>query len=180
MVTLAPISDFHSLRKLNEGETIQSFNCGDTELNDFIINRAAKYRDELLAVSYVLEENDTPIAYFSLSNDNLSYEKFQQKTSFNRLNRAIDNAKRMKQYPAVKIGRLAIDESHRNSGVGRYLLSLIKSSMIINQKSGCRFITVDACNDAIGFYEKNGFNMVNTYNPERRTQSMFFDLAQLL
>ena len=121
MVTLTPISDFHSLRKLNEGETIQSFNCGDTELNDFIINKAAKYRDELLAVSYVLEENDSPIAYFSLSNDNLSYEKFQQKTSFNRLNRAIDNAKRMKQYPAV-----------------------------------------------------------NTYNPERRTQSMFFDLAQLL
>jgi hypothetical protein len=32
MVTLAPISDFHSLRKLNEGETIQSFNCGDTKL----------------------------------------------------------------------------------------------------------------------------------------------------
>ena len=103
MVTLNNLFESYSVRPLNEGETIQSFNCGDTELNDFIINRAAKYRDELLAVSYVLEENDTPIAYFSLSNDNLSYEKFQQKTSFNRLNRAIDNAKRMKQYPAVKI-----------------------------------------------------------------------------
>ena len=107
MVTLNNLFESYSVRPLNEGETIQSFNCGDTELNDFIINRAAKYRDELLAVSYVLEENDTPIAFFSLSNDNLSYEKFQQKTSFNRLNRAIDNAKRMKQYPAVKIGRLA-------------------------------------------------------------------------
>ena len=79
MVTLNNLFESYSVRPLNEGETIQSFNCGDTELNDFIINRAAKYRDELLAVSYVLEENDTPIAYFSLSNDNLSYEKFQQK-----------------------------------------------------------------------------------------------------
>ena len=69
MVTLDPISDFHSLRKLNEGETIQSFNCGDTELNDFIINRAAKYRDELLAVSYVLEENDTPTWEFFMPSD---------------------------------------------------------------------------------------------------------------
>jgi hypothetical protein len=53
MVTLNNLFESYSVRPLNEGETIQSFNCGDTELNDFIINRAAKYRDELLAVSYV-------------------------------------------------------------------------------------------------------------------------------
>ena len=59
MVTLNNLFESYSVRPLDEGETIQSFNCGDTELNDFIINKAAKYRDELLAVSYVLEENDT-------------------------------------------------------------------------------------------------------------------------
>jgi hypothetical protein len=47
MVTLNNLFESYSVRPLNEGETIQSFNCGDTELNDFIINRAAKYRDEL-------------------------------------------------------------------------------------------------------------------------------------
>jgi hypothetical protein len=64
-------------------------------------------------------------------------------------------------------------------GVGQYLLSLIKSSMIVDQKSGCRFITVDAYNDAIAFYQKNGFVMLNEFQKERRTQPMFFDLAQL-
>ena len=90
------------------------------------------------------------------------------------------NEKRRKHFPAVKIGRFAVDKSYESSGVGRYLISLIKSSTITNQKSGCRFITVDAYNDAIGFYEKNGFVMVNAFNPEKRTQPMFFDLAQLL
>ena len=59
-------------RKLEEGETIKSFNCGDTELNDFILKNADNYKKTLLSVSYVLEENDKVIAYFSLSNDNLS------------------------------------------------------------------------------------------------------------
>ena len=34
MVTLNNLFESYSVRPLNEGETIQSFNCGDTELND--------------------------------------------------------------------------------------------------------------------------------------------------
>ena len=181
MVALNDISKSYSVRPLNEGETLNSFNCGDAELDEFILSKASEYKKTLLAVSYVLEENGNPIAYFSLSNDNLSAEIFESKTNFNRqMRKRFVNEKRRKHFPAVKIGRFAVDKSYESSGVGRYLISLIKSSTITNQKSGCRFITVDAYNDAIGFYEKNGFNMVNTYNPERRTQSMFFDLAQLL
>ena len=140
---------------------------------------ADNYRKTLLSVSYILEEGTTPIAYFSLSNDSLSYEKFENKSTFNRLNRRINNAKRMRQYPAVKIGRFAINETYKNLGIGSYLLYLIKSSMVFEQKSGCRFITVDAYNDAVGFYERNGFVMVNEFQADRRTQPMFFDLAQL-
>lgn len=38
MVTLNNLFESYSVRPLNEGEIIQSFNSGDTELNDFIIN----------------------------------------------------------------------------------------------------------------------------------------------
>ena len=100
-------------RQLENGETVKSFNCGDAELNDFILKHADDYRKSLLAISYVLEDENMPIAYFSLSNDSLSYEKFENKSSFNRLNRNINNAKRMRQYPAVKIGRLAIDVGYK-------------------------------------------------------------------
>ena len=171
----------YSVRPLNEGETLNSFNCGDAELDEFILCKASEYRKTLLAVSYVLEENGNPIAYFSLSNDNLSAEIFESKTNFNRqMRKRFVNEKRRKHFPAVKIGRLAVDLNSDKKGVGSALLYTIKYTLIDYQKSGCRFITVDAYNDAIGFYEKNGFVMVNAFNPEKRTQPMFFDLAQLL
>ena len=84
MVALNDISKSYSVRPLNEGETLYSFNCGDAELNEFILSKASEYKKTLLAVSYVLEENGNPIAYFSLSNDNLSAEIFESKTNFNR------------------------------------------------------------------------------------------------
>ncbi|MBR2368913.1 MAG: GNAT family N-acetyltransferase [Paludibacteraceae bacterium] len=181
MVALNDISKSYSVRPLNEGETLNSFNCGDEELNEFILSKASEYKKTLLAVSYVLEENGNPIAYFALSNDNLSAEIFESKTNFNRqMRKRFVNEKRRKHFPAVKIGRLAVDLNSDKKGVGSALLYTIKYTLIDNQKSGCRFITVDAYNDAIGFYEKNGFVMVNAFNPEKRTQPMFFDLAQLL
>ena len=90
-------------RQLENGETVKSFNCGDTELNDFILKHADDYRKSLLSVSYIFEEEDTLLAYFTLSNDSLRHESFNNKSSFNRLNRNINNAKRMREYPAMKI-----------------------------------------------------------------------------
>ena len=166
-------------RQLEEGETVKSFNCGDAELNDFILNRAADYRKSLLSVSYVFEAENSLLAYFTLSNDSLRHESFNNKSVFNRLNRRINNAKRMREYPAMKIGRLAINIDYKNNGIGKAILNLIKKTLVENYPSGCRFITVDAYNSAIGFYQKNGFVLVNDFDPDRRTQPMFFDLAQL-
>ena len=85
----------------------------------------------------------------------------------------------MRNYPAMKIGRFAIDLTQRKKGLGSSLLDIVKYSLRNDPQSGCRFITVDAYNDAIAFYQKNGFVMLNEFQKERRTQPMFFDLAQL-
>ena len=55
MVEQNLISKNHRIRKLQDGEVVQSFNCGDTELNDFIINKAAKYRDEMWVLQQYLK-----------------------------------------------------------------------------------------------------------------------------
>ena len=39
------------IRRLEEEEKIESFCCGDADLDDFIVNEAPFYRDALLAVS---------------------------------------------------------------------------------------------------------------------------------
>ena len=47
-------------RRMKEEERIYEFNCGNNyeDLNDFIINDAPLYRDELLAVTYVIEDSE--------------------------------------------------------------------------------------------------------------------------
>ena len=69
----------YDVRKLKLGETIESFDCGDTDLNDFIINEAHHYRKALLAVTYVMEHRKTGeiVGYFSLANDRVSITDFE-------------------------------------------------------------------------------------------------------
>ena len=79
----------YSIRKLQLGETIKSFDCGDADLNDFIITEAPFYRKALLAVTYVMEHKETKqvVGYFSLANDRVSVTDFKDKTEFNRFRR---------------------------------------------------------------------------------------------
>ena len=50
------IETTYEMHKLDTSEKIESFDCGDTDLNDFILNESFLYREALLAVSYVLEK----------------------------------------------------------------------------------------------------------------------------
>ena len=75
------------IRKLGTDETVKSFDCGDADLNDFILNEAGPYREALLAVTYVFEtvddeEHERIAAYFSLANDRVSMSDFPNKTEF--------------------------------------------------------------------------------------------------
>lgn len=74
------------VRRLKIKESVKSFDCGDTDLNDFILNESLLYRKALLAVSYVVEDkknNNRVAAYFSLANDRISLTDFKDKTEFN-------------------------------------------------------------------------------------------------
>lgn len=54
----------YRVRRLGDDERIESFDCGDADLNDFILNESFLYREELLAVSYIMEnESGKAIAY---------------------------------------------------------------------------------------------------------------------
>ena len=49
----------YEVRKLGKNEIIKSFDCGDADLNDFILYESVPYRKSLLAVSYVLEHKES-------------------------------------------------------------------------------------------------------------------------
>ena len=173
------------VRKMNDHEKIDSFNCGErfTDLNDFIINDAPLYRKELVAVTYLMEDEGTPIAYFSLANDRIGIEDFQDTTSYNRFRRKrFVNSKRIKHYPAVKICRLGVDISRQCAGVGTKLMNFIKLFFLDDNKTGCRYITVDAHINAVSFYTKNGFELLQDVQITESLDStvlMFYDLMAL-
>lgn len=91
----------------------------------------------------------------------------------------IPNAKRRKSYPAVKIGRLAVSKDYEGQSFGRISLNYIKQTLLENRVSGCRFVTVDALKEAVGFYQKNGFQILATPEESDETVLMFYDLMKM-
>jgi GNAT superfamily N-acetyltransferase len=86
------------------------------------------------------------------------------------------------QYPAVKIARLAIDRSVQGSGLGKHLvdLALGVAKREVCPSVGCRFVMVDSKKNAVKFYEKCGFTMLDTpANKERAEPVMFVDLSKV-
>ena len=165
---------------MQQNEKINAFDCGDADLNDFIINEAHLYRNELIAVSYVLENKTTKdvTAYFSLANDRVSVTDFESNSAFNRFRRKrFAHEKRLRTYPAVKICRLAVAQSMRGKAIGSFLLDFIKSYFLVDNKTGCRFVTVDAYLDAVPFYERNDFSLLKSKDEDLVTRLLFFDLA---
>ena len=176
------IKNRFEVRKLSVDEQVKSFDCGDADLNDFILNEAAPYRKAMLAVTYVFEDKNTKqaVAFFSLANDKVSLSDFENKTEFNRFrkNRFV-NEKRLRSYPAVKLCRFGVDESLKGQSIGTILLRFIKSYFVIDNKTGCRFITVDAYANAIPFYIRNGFAPLNDDDKDEPTRLLYFDLNEV-
>ena len=171
--------DFSRLSQiqLSSDTAIKPFKCAEEALNNFLFEDAKHFQKELMAVTYLIEDHelDFTVAYFSLLADKITFNP-EEKTSWNKLNRKIPNSKRRKSYPALKIGRLAVNEEYAGSGIGTFILDSIKYAFTTVKRLGCRFITVDALNSATSLYEKNGFKFFTELDKDDETRLMFYDL----
>ena len=98
-MTTEEIARGYQIRRLGNGEIVSSFDCGDEDLNDFILNESVKYRQARLAVTYVIEVRNSNhvVGFFSLANDRVSLSDFENKTDFNRFRKTrFDNEKMRK------------------------------------------------------------------------------------
>lgn len=141
--------------RLTPTHDILPFDCGDTDLNDFLFSDAKAYLEKLLAVTYLVESAGNTVLYFCLSNDKITSIE-SNKGFWRKIKSIFPHSKHRRDYPAVKIGRLAVDKSfqRRGEGWGSMVMDYIKHWMVTENKTGCRFITVDAYRNAVPFYEK--------------------------
>jgi len=172
------------------------FDCGEADLNDFFCNEALDYSEQLLGKSYCFlsrQRRKAIVCLFTVSNASIKVSDLPNNAK-RRLGKSIPWIKQGRNYPAVLIGRLGVNSLLRGSGVGSQVLDFIKSWFVnVKNKTGCRFIIVDAYNNAkaIGFYSKNGFLFLfkdedaeKCYNEidlsqELKTRLMYFDLISI-
>lgn len=157
-----------------------SFDCGEPDLNEFLLIDAKEYASRLLAVSYLIEADDGIAAFFSLSNDRISLSE-SDKATWRRIKDTFPHRKHRSDYPAVKIGRLGVDRRYRGLRLGTSVLDLVKKTFVTNNRTGCCFVTVDALPSAFDFYKRNGFHLLRKSDKNNsETIPMYFNLTRLV
>jgi hypothetical protein len=119
------------------------------------------------------------VVLLTLANDSIK-TKLISPNDKNRLQRNIVNPKRGCSYPAVLIGRLGVNREYQGtpSHVERQLMAFMKGWFRHeDNKTGCRFIVVDAYNEekVLRYYERNGF--ISLYKTEE-IEKQYCDILQ--
>lgn len=65
-----------TFRQIEVDTKIKPFDCGDSDLNGSLFDDAKNYLDAMLAVTYILEDNQTDktMAYYCLLNDKIELD----------------------------------------------------------------------------------------------------------
>ena len=174
-----------SFLRITEGFLIKPFDCEDEDLNEFLFEEATLYRNQLLATTFIIENEERTVGYYSLLNDSLllKEEMFTTKSQYNKFRKdLLPYPKRhLSNIPSVKIGRLAIDKTFKGKGLGRIIIDTIINHCIdLNDDQACRLITVDAYSQAVTFYQKIGFEFLTKLDEEDKTRLMFLDLTTFI
>ncbi|GAB1254079.1 GNAT family N-acetyltransferase [Desulfovibrio falkowii] len=172
---LTPVEDF----KIFAGFSCLKAVDTDRDLEEFIREDAERHFYDKIAVTYCLVEETaptSPIAFVTLQNDAIIVENRDSLPG-------IDSRYEYKSYPAVKIGRLGVAFEMQRKHMGSLLLHLIIKLMLHANRTGCRFLTVDARRDKVNkedvrpFYAKCGFSTLECRPKTSKYVPMFFDLS---
>ncbi|MBN1379679.1 MAG: GNAT family N-acetyltransferase [Gammaproteobacteria bacterium] len=165
------------LKRLGPDDERPAFCCGDPDLDEFYRVDSINGGRQLLSVTYAIIDGDNAVAFFSVSNDSINKELVQN-SAFKRLARFIPHEKRYRSLPATKIGRFGVSENCQRKNYGTLVMDFLKVWFTTENKTGCRFLIVDAYNieRAIRFYESNGFKFLTSEDKTDPTRIMYFDL----
>lgn len=138
----------------------KGFDCGDTDLNDYLAHFVSQDSKRSLTRAFVLiqdeaQEKDTLVrGYYTLSATNIQREKFPT-----------EQAKKLPRYPipAVLLGRLAVSNQLQGKGLGAFLLvDALKRVARASATIGVYAVLVDASSEkAAQYYQDFGFIALN-------------------
>ena len=154
---------------------VGAFTSYEPELVDFLTEDALENQKQRLSVTFLWFYEQKLVSYFTLLNDKINLEG-DLKEFFK------EKGIHYKSLPALKIGRLCVDDKFVRRGLGKVLvLTAVKIAQEISEtRSGCRFITLDAKRsqnperDPLPFYQKLGFQILR--EKKKGPTAMYLDL----
>lgn len=171
------------IRQIRPGDRFTGLSLGDnrfTALKTFLQKHAATYEKQSLSRTYAafnIAENDRIAGYITIVCGEVVLADGDEPLIADDGLRYLYN-----QYPAVKIARLAVDRRVQGLGIGNALVSLCLGVVqdFVVPNVGCRFVMVDSKREAVVFYDRLGFTILDTpANREREEPVMFIDLSKL-
>ncbi len=174
--TISPVTDF----TIFTGFFCSPPDAADRDLEEFLGNDAERHLVDRIAVTYVLAAStflETPLGFATLANDAIVIDREKPLPEVAEYPYAA--------FPAVKIGRFGVALPLQKHGLGGIFLAMLKKLMCESNRTGCRFITVDAWRDkkagvdVTPFYGKNGFALLPCREKTSRYIPMYFDLKWL-
>ena len=128
----------------------QPFSCGEDDLDEFFAKDCLVNQRRLLGKTYLFclkEQPDTIVTAFSLSNDSIRLtNRITDEYKEHFLDDTDLRDKSLKRFPAVLIGRLGTNIRFAGQGYGTAIMDFIKVLFRTNNRTGCRFLIVDALN----------------------------------
>lgn len=142
------------LEPLNDGHDRSTFRCGEEALDRYFLTQVTQDVRRRVGNCFVALERESGAvaAYYTLSATSLPLSDLPA-----------DETKRLPRYPvvpAVRIGRLAVDERFQGRGLGTAMLA-DATARACKAEIAAWMLVVDAKNErAARFYERHGFRWV--------------------
>src|SRR5208282_2009269 len=126
---------------------ITPFDCADSDLNEFLKIDCPRYRDQRLSQTRIALYRGRVVGFVTILADSISLRDEERKW-------LIQKNIKVQQVPALKVGRLGVEKNFHHQGIGKALMQYsvaIAFRMNSELSVGCRFLTVDAYANSIGF-----------------------------
>ena len=163
------------VRRLEEADVVENFDCNDPALNIYLKKHAwSNQQKSFIGVTYVVVDEAAPqtvLGYFTLATSRIPRDAFPKK-----------HVRGLPTYdlPLILLARLAVDHRFEGKGLGTLLLKeAFKISLNIAERVGCRCIITEAYPDKVGWCAKYGFVSLEESAENKPTRRMFLDIRTL-
>ena len=153
------IKENYRFETLNGKHDLSDFKCESDDLTDFLKDDALTQQKSKLSLTKLVMCDDTVVGYVSLLTDTILLKDIREGDTKHDIKDQLNITSKKRKLPAIKIGRLALDEKYTRNGLGSEILMSILFNVknIAENNVGLRFVTVEGYARAYKFYTHNNF-----------------------